>query len=94
MRFASCLNRPEPATRTHQTSSGRFSPRHPACCLPRTAVVATAVAYLCRRSIGEHDAALLGAAKALTSSATIRTNFPTFGIVKQGKVAALNAQAR
>jgi hypothetical protein len=37
---------------------------------------------------------LIGAAKALTSSATIRTNFPTLGIAKQSKVAALNAQAR
>jgi hypothetical protein len=37
---------------------------------------------------------LIGAGKALTSPATIRTNFPTLGIGKQVKVAALNEQAR
>ena len=70
------------------------APRHPTCDLRKTAVVATGRCYLCRRSVREKDAALIGAAKALTSSATIPASFPTLGIVEKAKVAALKPRTR
>jgi len=56
------------------------APRHPASVSRGRRWLPPAATYLWRRSPGEHDAALIGAAKALTSSATIRTNFPRLAL--------------
>jgi CheY-like chemotaxis protein len=60
--------------------------RHPICGSGRLLWLPPAAAYLCRQSVGRNNAALIGAAKALTFSAIIRASFSTLANIEQSKV--------
>jgi CheY-like chemotaxis protein len=60
--------------------------RPPICGSGRLLWLPPAAAYLCRQSVGRNNAALIGAAKALTFSAIIRASFSTLANIEQSKV--------